>query len=62
MASGLPDQLFDELKQASIDLDMEAAYEIIERVSKLQPELADSLRGWEDEMNYASPQKVLNND
>lgn len=62
MASGLPDELFDELKQAAINLDMEASYEILERVHKAEPKLADTLRGWVDEMNFASIKKVLNHD
>jgi len=59
MMVSLPDQLKNELKQAATALDMEEAYEVIERVAKLQPDLAGILKLHVDEMDFSSIKRVL---
>ncbi len=37
----MPEQLFDELEQAAMALDMAETYEVLKRIAGIQPELAD---------------------
>ncbi|MEJ1356514.1 MAG: response regulator [Candidatus Sedimenticola sp. (ex Thyasira tokunagai)] len=59
MAALLPDPLFNDLKQAAINLDIEESYEALERIAETEPALANMLRACVDEMNFGTIQKVL---
>jgi DNA-binding response OmpR family regulator len=60
MAASLPEQLFDELEQAAIALDMEETYEVLERIAEIQPQLADMLRMCVEEIDFSTIRRVLN--
>jgi len=60
MAASLPEQLFDELEQAAIALDMEETYVVLERIAEIQPELAGMLRMRVEEMDFSTIRRVLN--
>ena len=62
MADSLPEQLHNELEQAAIALDMEKTYEVLERISEIQPKLADLLRIKVEEMDFSNIRKVLNHE
>jgi CheY-like chemotaxis protein len=62
MAASLPEQLFDELKQAAMALDMEETYEVVERIAEIQPELAGMLRMRVEEMDFSAIRRVLNHE
>ena len=59
MAASLPEQLYNELEEAAIALDMEKGYEILERIAEIQPKLADMLRMRVEEMDFSTIRKVL---
>ena len=59
MAALLPDQLFNDLKQAAINLDLEESYEVLDRIAETEPELSNMLRVCADEMDFSTIQKVL---
>jgi signal transduction histidine kinase/DNA-binding response OmpR family regulator len=62
MAASLPEQLFDELEQAAMALDMEETYEVLERIAEIQPELAGMLRMRVEEMDFSTIRRVLNHE
>ncbi len=62
MAASLPEKLFDELEQAAMSLDMEATYEVLERVAEIQPELAGLLKMRVEEMDFSTIRRVLNHE
>ena len=59
MATSLPEQLFDGLKEAAVALDMEEAREVLERIAETQPELAAMLRMSVEEMDFAAIRRIL---
>jgi PAS domain S-box-containing protein len=59
LMAALPEQLKNELKQAATALDLEEAYAVIEAIAKVQPELADDLKVYVDEMDFASIKRIL---
>jgi len=62
MAASLPEPLFDELEQAAMTLDMEATYEVLERIAEIQPELAGLLRMRVEEADFSAIKRVLNHE
>jgi len=60
MAASLPEQLFDELEQAAMALDMEEMAEVLERIVEVQPDLADMLRMCVEEIDFSTIRRVLN--
>jgi len=60
MADSLPKQLFDELKQSSMALDMEETYKVLERIAEIQPELAGLLRMHVEELDFSAIRNILN--
>jgi signal transduction histidine kinase/CheY-like chemotaxis protein len=62
MAASLPEQLFDELEQAAMALDMEEMSEALERTAKTQPDLADMLKLCVEEIDFSTIRRVLNRD
>jgi CheY-like chemotaxis protein len=62
MVASLPEQLHNELEQAAIALDMEKTYEVLERISEIQPKLADMLRMRVEEIDFSNIRKVLNHE
>ncbi len=60
MAASLPEQLYNELERAAIALDMEKTYEVLERIAKIQPKLADMLRMRVEETDFSTIRRVLN--
>ena len=62
MVTSLPEQLHNELEQAAIALDMEKTYEVLERISEIQPKLADMLRMRVEEIDFTTIRRVLNHE
>jgi PAS domain S-box-containing protein len=59
MATSLPEQLFDELKDAAVALDMEEAREALEQIAANQPELAAMLSVSVEDMDFAAIRRIL---
>jgi len=62
MVDSLPEQLYNELEQAAIALDMEKGYEVLERIAEIQPKLAVILRMRVEEMDFTTIRRVLNHE
>jgi len=62
MVDSLPEQLYNELEQAAIALDMEKTYEVLEGIAEIQPKLADILKIRVDEMDFTTIRRILNHE